>query len=151
MKNCQHCHAPLTGQQRKNCQKCSLEAKHKRNSEWHQTNKEHRAKKDRINHRSPSNRWHCLLQNAKKRKHEVFLTREQFEIISTQPCHYCKGLLDQDLGLGSHLDRVNNTLGYSSENSVSCCNFCNRIKQHLLTSEETKIVIKTILELRNIK
>lgn len=148
MKKCQHCQAPLNKNQRKNCTECSKKAKHKRNQLWHVNKKEYRKQKDKINHRSPSYRWHLLKQNGKKRNLEVSLTREHFEIISKQVCYYCEGYLDIDSGWGSHIDRVNNLLGYTFANSVSCCNFCNRIKQNLLTADETKAVIKIIIEMR---
>lgn len=148
MKTCQYCSAELTPKQRKNCAECSLKAKRKRNHQWHIDNKEHRSRKDKINHRSPSYRWHLLKQNAKKRNLECSITREQFEEVSKQPCCYCKGILDVDSGWGSHIDRLDNSLGYTFENSISCCDFCNRIKQDLLTLDETKEVIKIIIEMR---
>jgi len=148
MKTCQYCQAPLNENQRKNCADCSKKHKYKRNQLWHVKNKEHRKQKDKINHRSPSYRWHLLKRNGKKRNLEVSLTREQFEEISKQPCYYCGGYLDNDSGWGSHIDRINNYFGYTIDNSVSCCDFCNRIKQDLLTAGETKAVIKIIIEMR---
>ena len=148
MRNCQHCRTELTANQRKNCAKCSLEAKHIRNHKWHANNKRHRSDKDKTNHRSPSYRWHLLKQNGKKRNLEVTLTRDQFEEVSKQPCHYCNGVLDTDSGWGSHIDRLDNNLGYTIENSVSCCDFCNRIKQDLLTPNENEKVIELIVRMR---
>jgi hypothetical protein len=148
MKNCQYCGATLTPSRRKNCSKCSAEAKRKRNQNWHTNNKEHRRQKDAVNHRSPSYRWHLLLQNAKKRSLIATITREQFEELSKQPCHYCNGKLDVDSGWGSHIDRLDNLVGYTCENSVSCCDFCNRIKQDLLSPLETKAAIQAIIKVR---
>lgn len=148
LRKCQHCQTPLNENQRKNCTECSKEAKRKRNILWHANKKEHRKQKDKINHRSPSYRWHLLKQNGKRRNLEVYLTREHFEMVSKQACYYCDGYLDTDSGWGSHIDRLNNTLGYTPINSVSCCDFCNRIKQDLLTADETKSVIKIIIEMR---
>lgn len=149
MKTCQHCGAELTFMQRKNCAKCSSNAKRERNRQWHIDNKEHRSEKDKINHKSPSYRWHLLKQNAKKRFLEVTITREQFEELSVRCCYYCEGFLDTDSGWGSHIDRLDNYLGYTYSNSVSCCDFCNRIKQDLLSPIEAKAAINTIIEIRD--
>ena len=150
MKTCQHCHILLTPKQRKNCEACSLQARRDRNHKWHKDNKSHRAKSDRKNHQSPSYRWLQLKRNGSSRGLDLSITRDQFEILSKKPCLYCLGLLDNDLGMGTHIDRLDNNLGYSYENSTSCCGFCNKIKQDLLTPEETKAVIKIIIEMRKV-
>lgn len=149
-KKCQFCNNILNENQRKNCEQCSKEARRKRCRLWHKNNKEYRRQKDKVTHKSPSYRWNLLKQNGKKRSLNVSLTCEQFEHISNQLCYYCDGLLDKDSGWGSHLDRLNNNLGYTIENSVSCCDFCNRIKQDLLTPEENKEVIKLLIRMRDL-
>lgn len=149
MKICAHCPAPLTGTQRKNCADCTKKLRYERNRVWHATYKERRRERSEINHKSPSYRWHLLKQNAKRRSLDVSLTKEQFEFLSKKICYYCNGLLDTDSGWGTHLDRLDNNVGYTFENSMSCCHFCNRIKQDLLTPEETKEVVKLLILLRN--
>src|SRR5208282_3872633 len=77
---------------------------------------------------------------AKRRQLEWTLTIEIFSKISNEPCYYCKEklLLRDGLG-GSHLDRMDNTKGYTEDNVVSCCKICNTIRNNYLTMEETKI------------
>jgi len=145
---CQTCKQQLTPGRRKYCAECAPNAKRERNHQWHIDNKDRRKKNDNRTHKSPSHRWHVLKSNAKRRGLDVSLTRDQYEEISKQPCYYCDGILDTDIGHGSHIDRLNNQFGYSFENSISCCNFCNRIKQDLLTPEETRAVIKLIIRMR---
>lgn len=149
MKICAHCPTPLIGTQRKDCAACTKKIRYARNRVWHATHKENRRKRSEKNHKTPSYRWHLLKQNAKKRNLEVSLTRVQFESLSKEPCYYCKGMLDIDSGWGTHIDRLDNTVGYTFENSMSCCHFCNRIKQDLLTPKETKEVIQLLIRLRN--
>jgi hypothetical protein len=149
MENCQYCRKPLALGRRKYCLDCAPEAKRDRNKQWHIDNKEHRSEKDKVNHKSPSYRWNLLKSNGRKRGLEVSIMREQFEDISKRPCCYCDGSLDKDSGWGSHIDRINNDIGYTYENSVSCCDFCNRIKQDLLSYEENKAVIKLIVKMRS--
>jgi hypothetical protein len=63
-------------------------------------------------------------RNAVLRHHEFKLTREEFESFMGVPCHYC-GAVSEQVGL----DRVVNSLGYSSDNVVSCCSACNYAKR----------------------
>ncbi len=63
-------------------------------------------------------------RNAKigKQVDEWRLTRKEFENIVKKPCFYC-GLFDVNLLSG--VDRRDNQLGYTVENSVPCCRWCN--------------------------
>lgn len=65
------------------------------------------------------NRFGMYISNAKKRKISFELTKEEFSILITSPCSYCGS--NEKIGV----DRENNTLGYSFQNSVSCCETCN--------------------------
>lgn len=51
------------------------------------------------------------------------LCREIWKEIVKEPCFYCGGI-NNTLGI----DRVDNNIGYTKENSVSCCGICNRMK-----------------------
>jgi len=56
---------------------------------------------------------------------EPFLTKEQFDTITSQECYYCgkEG--------PNGIDRVNNTQGYKVENCVAACKHCNYVKGDL--------------------
>jgi hypothetical protein len=77
--------------------------------------------------------------SAKSRNLEFTLTKEEFEKITLEDCHYCG--LDvsfstntkihnySDLKLQYHgIDRVNNNEGYIESNVVACCKTCNYMK-----------------------
>ena len=68
--------------------------------------------------------------NAKRRKKEFDLTLEQFASHWKQSCVYC-GSEIETIGL----DRIDNTLGYTVDNTVPCCSVCNYIK--FVYSDET--------------
>ena len=64
------------------------------------------------------------------------ITRDQIRDIMFQPCNYC-GRTRVNPGGGypyNGLDRRDNSLGYTLQNTVSCCGMCNRVKSDL--SEE---------------
>lgn len=82
---------------------------------------------------------------AKRRGLEWSLSFEDYEIISKQLCFYCGGLLGK---FGSGLDRVDNNEGYTFNNVVACCAFCNRLKGDYFSASETQQIIKFIKELR---
>lgn len=150
VKKCQYCKESLIGNQRKNCDECSIKAKKLRNKNWHAANKNRTRKRNKRTHTTIAYKWNCLLSNAKRRNMVVLLSKEQFEIIIKSQCYYCNGILDNDQGWGSHCDRLDNNIGYTHENTVSCCGFCNKIKQDLLSPCETKEVIFLIIKMRKL-
>lgn len=78
---------------------------------------------------------------AKQRDRCFELTEEQFRTLTSSPCHYCgsqpgtkkwRYYKEDRSNWGTYVyngvDRVNNAAGYTSENSVACCEVCNRAK-----------------------
>lgn len=75
--------------------------------------------------------------NAKEYNREFSLTKEEFISITSSRCHYCncipyrstfaKGTYKEYICNG--IDRIDNTKGYTIENSVPCCWRCNNAKK----------------------
>lgn len=86
-------------------------------------------------------------RNAKMRKVDWNLTKEQFEMLILQPCHYCghegKKSTTGSLITYNGLDRVDNNLGYIVGNVAPCCMTCNSAKG-ALTLEEFRVWVKRI-------
>lgn len=58
------------------------------------------------------------------------LIPEEFYFLAESSCHYC-GVYDSNNRTGylyNGVDRIDNLLGYSIGNCVSCCRWCNRAK-----------------------
>lgn len=76
---------------------------------------------------------------AKKRGISFFLDSVTFKKLTSLPCYYCgyppsmcyKGSFYYSGYVYSGIDRINNELGYTTENSISCCEICNRAKSDL--------------------
>lgn len=88
--------------------------------------------------------------SAKERGFDFSLSRETFEKLTTSNCVYCGITTCQFQTRFSDfkyngIDRVDNTLGYTEDNCVTCCKICNRMKD-TLTVEDFKEHIKTILD-----
>jgi 5-methylcytosine-specific restriction endonuclease McrA len=74
--------------------------------------------------------------NAKRNGRPFFLTREDFQRLTSEHCHYCGAApasVKKQAGCNgvyiyNGLDRVDNTKGYSLDNVVTCCWECNRDK-----------------------
>jgi hypothetical protein len=49
---------------------------------------------------------------------------------------------------GGGLDRIDSKKGYTKDNCVPCCGFCNNLKAWYLTPSETKKVVDLLKELR---
>lgn len=75
--------------------------------------------------------------NARVKGIPFDLPREFFSVIVQLPCHYCgapPAAIKRGKDIWSPLtyngiDRVDNLLGYTTENSVPCCKMCNTAKQ----------------------
>jgi hypothetical protein len=98
--------------------------------------------------RELNQRYNTTKQNAKTRGIPFKLSTEEFEgLVKGKTCHYCHG----ELALaGGSLDRKNNRLGYTRANCVPCCTNCNMLKGHLLSYEETKIVVDILRKIRKL-
>ena len=68
---------------------------------------------------------------------EFSLTKEEYDEILTHQCYYCGGL-NKENQIG--IDRINNTKGYTKDNSRACCGLCNVMK----SIYPDKIIIKKI-------
>lgn len=68
---------------------------------------------------------------AKKKNLCFDLSPNDFEILTFNPCFYCK----RESVVGFGLDRIDNSLGYKKENIVTCCSECNYMKNVLSVQE----------------
>jgi len=80
--------------------------------------------------------------NYKWRNYEFRITYEEFKKLAMSSCYYCgqapsdkrhhyhktKGKMEDIFILVNGVDRVDNTKGYTIDNSVSCCGMCNQMK-----------------------
>lgn len=86
-------------------------------------------------------RYTRLKSNAKKRNTEFLLDKLEFLIwLEGQElvCHYCNVSLNTNGARAEQLsiDRKDNTIGYTLENIVLCCQMCNTIKGNIFTEQE---------------
>jgi hypothetical protein len=98
--------------------------------------------------RTPERRFNTARYDAKRRELPFELTFDFWWAEVQKPCHYCQDQLGKRSETTVGLDRMNNALGYLPDNVCSCCDFCNSLKQHLLTPEETHAAVKAILGVR---
>lgn len=79
---------------------------------------------------------HSWKDQAKKRSLTWRLTKEQLRELSKGNCFYCgvepKQVYHNANSNGDYtyngIDRIDNTKGYTTKNSISCCKVCNRAK-----------------------
>lgn len=97
-----------------------------------------------------------LKANAKSRNLEVSIDEETFFLIASKPCTYCgESPVEkippkkwQSTVFLNGIDRIDNTLGYTKENSCSCCEQCNWAKKDL-SLEKWNLWIDKLIEKRN--
>lgn len=108
--------------------------------------------------------WLQYKGSAKKRNIELLLDKEQFISFIFNDCYYCgekpytliksnnkynKQWADLCSVYYNGIDRVDNNLGYSINNCVTCCQKCNAAKSNMKVEQFFKM-IKNIYE-RHIK
>lgn len=91
---------------------------------------------------TPKYRFASCLRYSKSRNLEWSIPFESYERLISKNCDYCEGPLPPTrVGL----DRKNNDLGYTLENVVPCCRYCNQLKSDIFTYEEFKLFSNTSL------
>lgn len=81
--------------------------------------------------------FRSIKNSAKNRELEFLLTEIDVRNLTKQRCHYCNSLPKSIKRVRNRhgqpyvyngIDRVNNSLGYTLDNCVPCCEMCNRMK-----------------------
>ncbi len=71
-------------------------------------------------------RYYNTKNSAEERSIPFNLTLERFEKITSNPCFYCGEYYGYFCNKGySGIDRVDSFKGYTVENSIPCCRYCN--------------------------
>lgn len=100
----------------------------KHSYEWKKRNPEKvklsRKKYNDKNSKNLSNWFSLYKNNAKRRKISFKLTKDEFKNLVRLNCFYCGEQASPINGI----DRLNNKLGYSIENCVTSCKWCNIMK-----------------------
>ena len=98
---------------------------------------------DRVKKKSGEASFNEVFASYKKgaiaRNYEFSLSKSEFLEIITKPCIYCGNCLTNKCShrkTNGHfsytgIDRYDNNIGYTIENSVPCCKICNRIKTNM--------------------
>jgi hypothetical protein len=111
---------------------------------------------------------------AKSRNHNFELTKEQFLFLISENCHYCgsepkpynkyclkngvpiklihrqksyEEMISRSWIKANGIDRKNNEIGYTIENSVTCCIICNHAK-HTMPYDEFIVYLDRLTNFR---
>lgn len=92
---------------------------------WQKEYRKRNSNKLKMYSQTDNSKFRQYISSAKKRKYEFDLTLELFTKLFHSSCTYC----GQEDCRG--IDRVDNKIGYTKENSVACCEVCNKMKWKL--------------------
>ena len=102
----------------------SQEAKNKRNEyQRARYSKQEIKAKQKEKPQTLPNRYNAYKASAKHRGYSFDLTKEQFATFWNTRCFFCNDMIT---GIG--IDRLDNNIGYTLDNCVSCCSICNVMK-----------------------
>lgn len=95
-------------------------------------------------------RFGNLKHGSLRRKIDCNINFNDFENLHKLPCYYCNDLLNNDIGCGHGLDRIDNSKGYTLDNVLKCCGFCNAIRRDRLSVNEMKNIANMLISDRNL-
>lgn len=101
--------------------------------------------------------YKSYLLGAKERGYSFNLTKEEFAYFLHKECYYCNSKdinicnLKNRIFKYNGLDRLDNTLGYTKDNCVPCCNICNVMKLDLTKEKFLNQIIKIYEKIQNNK
>jgi hypothetical protein len=82
------------------------------------------------------------IDGARRRGLAFKLNKDDFVLISKQPCHYCgclpsnrQSLKDNSEFVYNGVDRKDSNIGYIKENCLPCCFWCNRSKSTMTVND----------------
>lgn len=78
----------------------------------------------------PKGIYDLYIRGAKKRSYQFTLTFDEYLNLTSKPCKYCG-----ERSARNGIDRKDNSEGYTSENSASCCSKCNLMKRNYSVRE----------------
>ena len=93
--------------------------------------KQDEKRKDRVrnykneNFKNLSKYYKVYIKAATERGFDITIDFDIFSALVNTVCHYCNHSTPGEV---NGIDRVDNTIGYTKENCVSCCWTCNRMK-----------------------
>ena len=92
-------------------------------------------------------RHNSAKHRAMRKNHPFDISLSNYIDYLNSGCYYCGCSLFKENGIG--LDRIENSIGYVEGNVLPCCGSCNKTRGDRFTVEETKIMIKALIEYRN--
>lgn len=98
---------------------------------------------------SVKGRYNYMKRDSSQRELECTLTFDEYSSLLACPCYYCEKQMPESMGTG--LDRIDNSIGYKTDNVLTCCTDCNTLRMDHLTVEETKLLAITLRDFRNNK
>lgn len=90
-------------------------------------------------------RYRTLRRAASRRALPLLISKDEYRALMDEAsCFFCGSLIDQSVGSGYYLDRINNSKGYYLNNVVVCCPKCNSLKSNNLSFEEMIFVVQAL-------
>jgi len=94
----------------------------------------------------PAIRFKNSFTRAARSGHSFEISKEQYILLVSKPCHYCGFDLSNESGIG--LDRIDCDDDYISDNVIQCCAICNVARNDNFTMEEMEVIGKAIRNVR---
>lgn len=117
-----------------------------RSTKWAVNNPEKAKERYERNSKTFTTKYNVGKKCARLRNVVWSITKEQFKLLISNPCHYCGHELPK-AGVG--LDQIVPSNGYTTDNVVPCCTQCNQAKNSYFTYEEMLLIGKIIKDIKD--
>jgi len=97
--------------------------------------------------RKTNGKYSASKAKAKSNGIEWSLSKDDYTILLSMPCTYCRNKIKQDFGYG--ITRLDNDKGFEPGNVITCCKTCNKIKASGLSYQEMTLIGETISRLKS--
>jgi hypothetical protein len=143
---CRKCHSKKNG--RDSQLELNRSNYHKNKNNFSEEKIKQRKETTKIWQKTLAGRYSCYKFNAKAKQVEFNLSISEFEKITNRKCYYCNEFTINKQYCG--IDRADNNLGYTVENSISCCCDCNVLKSDRNKEEFINLIFKIANNLKEI-
>jgi hypothetical protein len=109
---------------RKELMKFETEEHRKKRLAYHIEYRKAHLEKNHLRGQTIASKFKMYISSAGRRNHSFELSFEEFVVLFNGFCNYC----GKENSRG--IDRIDNKIGYTKENSVPCCSVCNKMKIH---------------------
>lgn len=139
---CKRHYGHLPGQQKKKKEWANAHREERSWANRPEAYRKHRSEVLKQRSRTPKGKYDKAQRDTRGRGMIWTISFEEFARLNSSLCTYCDDPLPE---VGHGLDRKDNSVGYTIENVVPCCDDCNKTRGDRYSFQEMKEILSPVL------